>query len=202
MISQKYPTTIEAFAKSGWIKKLNTLVFKFHLNEPVEDTVQDILMKMIETDYLSTWEPSKGSYSNWVYTLALNHCRKYYRRSNTKGGKAIEGAAAIEADSKNDEFIPGVVRESTLGCADAFVESSIFIEELTELVSTKFTAHSSHEFDGVVYNREPGTVFKLIIHEDLDPKEVAERFGTSVEFVYSLIRKLRPIIKRELEPEV
>lgn len=190
-----YPTTVEELVKSGWYSKLKTLVSNFHLNEPVEDTLGDILLEMLEKDYLGRWNSKCGSYSNWLYTFSANVCKKKYNRSNSKGGRAIEGASSLQSSSENDDFTVGVFFEETLNVDvedNNSLDYNLLVEEINKILAA-YPAHSSNEYEGVVYPRDMKTVFNLL-KEEYQPKEIAVLFGTSVEFIYTLIRRMRPLI--------
>lgn len=196
---KNYPKTIEDFVKSPWSKKLKTLISNFKLNEPAEDVYNDIICELIEKDYLKRWNPKYGSYSNWIYTFASNICKKKYNRSNSKGGKAIEGARSITYSSgSEEEFTSGVlfeellVLDTTAPSADADVAFNQMCA-LIERELSKFPANSTNEYEGKVYERDMKTVFNML-REGYSPKEIAERFATSVEFIYVLIRRMRPIV--------
>lgn len=198
------PRTIEEFVSSVWYKRLRTLVSNFHLAEPVEDTVGDIIVELIEKDYLKRWTADAGSYSNWIYTFAGNICKKKYNRSHTRGGYAIENAASLSyTTSENEEFGKGVAFEEFLPtdvvisiCAEESTDYNILVEQIEKMLE-KFPAHSQNTYEGVIYSRDMKTTFKLI-REEYQPKEIAEFFGTSVEFIYTLIRKMRPIVSKAL----
>lgn len=195
MAQNIYPRTVEQLVKSSWYPKLKTLVSNFHLNEPIEDTLGDILLEMLEKKYLERWVPSSGSFSNWIYTFAANLCKKKYNRSNTKGGIAIERASSIQVQSESENPPIGIFFEDTLelesGDFDR-VEYALLCDELNKVLA-EYPAHSSNVHKGITYNRDMRTVFNLL-REEYQPKEIAELFGTSVEFIYTLIRRMRPII--------
>lgn len=187
------PSTLEEFVNSGWYSKLHTLVSKYRLTEPIEDVMQDIMMELACKQYVERYVPESGSFSNWIYTFAGNICKKKYNRSHTKGGYAIETAYTIEPSPISEaSFKKGAVFEDMM-------ESSIFEDgELSITISQieqelkKIKGSSSNEFEGVVYQRDAVTVFRLLV-QDYSAKEIAERFHTSVEFVYTLLRKIRTV---------
>ena len=150
---------------------------------------------MLEKKYLERWVPSSGSFSNWIYTFAANLCKKKYNRSNTKGGIAIERASSIQVQSESENPPIGIFFEDTLelesGDFDR-VEYALLCDELNKVLA-EYPAHSSNVHKGITYNRDMRTVFNLL-REEYQPKEIAELFGTSVEFIYTLIRRMRPII--------
>lgn len=199
--SNATPRTVEDLVRSIWYKRLRTLVSNFRLSEPIEDTLGDIVLELIEKDYLARWTPEAGSYSNWLYTFAGNICKKKYNRSHTRGGFAIENAASLSyTTSENEEFGQGVVFEEYLPtdivlsiCAEESADYNILVEQIEKMLE-KFPAHSQNVYEGVIYSRDMKTTFRLI-REEYQPKEIAEFFGTSVEFVYTLIRRIRPLVK-------
>lgn len=194
-----YPRTVAALVESPWYQKIKTLVVNFKLNEPVEDTVNDILLDMMQKKYLERWDPKSGSYSNWLYTFASNICRKKYNRSNTRGGKAIEGAASITYTSSSDDLVPGLFYEETLQVEDSEPEVTFDFPALCaeiDSILSKYPAHSTNEFNGKVYQRDMLTVFHLL-KQEFTPKEIAECFNTSIEFIYILIRRMRKLLLSE-----
>jgi len=199
MATSKYPKSVAALVESPWYPKLKTLVVNFKLNEPVEDTLGDILLDMLEKKYLERWNPQAGSYSNWLYTFAANICKKKYNRSNTRGGKAIERAASITYTSESDDLVPGVLFEETLQIEDGEPEKTFDFDSLCDEIDrilAQYPAHSTNEFEGVEYARDMRTVFALI-RQEYTPKEIAERFNTSIEFIYTLIRRMRSLLLSE-----
>ena len=192
----QYPTTVEDLVKSPWYQKLKTLVKNFRLNEPLEDTLGDIFVAMLEKEYLSRWSPKAGSYSNWVYTFAANVCKKKYNRSNSKGGRAIEGAATLQSTSNdNEDSVIGIFFEERLNAEqadDRGYDYNLLVEEIEKILSA-YPAYSSNTHEGVTYQRDMKTVFSLL-KDEFQPKEIAVLFDTSVEFIYTLIRRMRPII--------
>lgn len=198
-----YPTTIEAFINSVWYKKVTTLVSNYRLNEPVEDTMGDIVLALIEKDYLARWDKDAGSYSNWIYTFAGNLCKKKYKRSHTIGGFAIENAKSIA--SKNDDDPAsriGKMNEVNEDCdpdlakftisSEASVNYQSLVKEMNRILSS-YPANSTNEFNGVVYERDMKTILNLLLN-DIPAKQIAVMFATSECFVYTLIRKMRTIL--------
>ena len=110
-------------------------------------------------------------------------------------GSNAQDISSIQVASEDDDFHVGVFFEETLkvdsGRFDE-AEYSLLCDELSKILSS-YPAHSSNEFEGVVYQRDMRTVFSLL-QQEYQPKEIAELFGTSVEFIYTLIRRMRPII--------
>jgi len=190
------PSSMTEFVQSPWYPKLFTLVKNFRLNDPVEDVVNDILLDMLEKGYIERWDSSMGSFSNWIYTFSGNVCKKKYNRSHTNGGTKIEYALSIEnSPDSEDSFRKGVVFEDML--EGNMVEDggfNLFLGELREIL-TVYKASSSNVFDGIEYSRDSLTVLELLL-KDYSVKEIAEAFGTSIEFIYILIRRIRSIIKR------
>lgn len=191
----QFPSTVEELVHSIWYSKLKTLIRNFHLHEPEEDTLNDILLQMLEKKYLERWDANHGSFSNWLYTFASNICRKKYNRSNTLGGRAIENAASI-VYAASDDFQPSRCYEERLATAFPNFDYSVFVNQISTILQ-KYPAHSSNVVDGVEYKRDMQTAF-LLLAKDFNVKEVSELFGTSSEFVYTLVRKMRVLISKEI----
>ena len=63
------------------------------------------------------------------------------------------------------------------------------------LAKPRYKEHSYGEWKGEQIPRSMLQVFRYIEREDLDVKEIAQRFQTSQEFVYSLVRKMHTVLR-------
>jgi len=190
-INTKYPKTVEEFMLSKWFSKIATIIRSFHLNEPLEDTIQDVLCSMVQKNYVARWDPVLGgSFANWIYTFVINLCRQKYNRSNSRGGRRIERALSIE-QTFNDESEP---LRSQIPGPSASPEFRLKIDEIRRILrQPEFKHHSVHECGGVVYTRCPATIFDLIL-VGLSQKDIAERLGTSKTYIYSQMKRIRPVV--------
>lgn len=202
-----YPKTPQELFQSDWNAKIRSIVVKFRLNEPVEDTMGDIFMLLVKRDYLSKWNPALGgSFPTYIYKFVSNICLIKYHRSHTVGGLAIEGAFSIMQGNIDDEnggssFVPGTIDEARLRFSDTPDTDSDasydkLVQEIERILSNfRYKEHSYGEWEGKQIPRSMLQVFRYIEQEDLDVKEIAERFQTSAEFVYSLIRKMQTVLR-------
>ena len=75
-----YPKTPEELFKSDWKEKIRFIIFNFHLNEPIEDTLGDVFYFMVKRDYLAKWNPALGgSFSTYIYKFVA-HCWRFSNR--------------------------------------------------------------------------------------------------------------------------
>lgn len=189
--STKYPETVEEFMLSKWFPKIGTIIRSFHLNEPPEDTIQDVLCSMVQKNYVARWDPALGgSFANWIYTFVINMCRQKYNRSNSRGGRRIERALSIEQTFDEEsqplgDMLPG---------PPVSPEFSIKIDEVRRVLrQPEFKHHSVHECGGIIYTRCPATIFDLIL-AGLSQTDIAERLGTSKTYIYSQMKRIRPVV--------
>lgn len=181
MVTQ-YPTSVEAFMQSKWEGKVKSMIGTFNLLDDKEDLFQDIVTAMLEKNYLERWDESKGAYSTWLYMFVRNFLRKRFNHDFCQTGKKLAGAIRLD---KN-------IDETPLSQLFAVEErDNLFIKELLAKFATeKFAANSTNQKDGVEYNRDVLTVCKLMLAGD-SVKEVATKFGTSVQFIYTLLKRAR-----------
>ena len=192
----QYPTNVHEFLDSKWFPKVMTAIKGFHLREEPLDTMQDILVALLEKGYLERWDSSKGSYSGWLYVFVNNILRCKYNRSMTKGGRAIEGAASLERPIKEEggEVLACLITDKRIFQSDIY----IMVEEIQKVLSDpEFAAHSSYNNpNGTIYPRDMRTVFDLLILQHNSIKDIAVKLHTSPQFIYSLVRKMRPLVKQ------
>jgi len=190
------PRTVEEFLESPWASKVNVVIYRFYLNEPVEDTFQDVVLSLLQKDYLARWDIKLGgSFGNWLYTFVIHMCLQKRKRSNTRGGKAIEKARSINRAGKTAEGEDCVM--DLKARPDLPLDFWLRVEEVQQVLSLDtFAYFSSVEYKNVIYNRCPLTIFNLIVEEGLTPAEIASRLKTSVTWVYGQINRIRPVISQ------
>lgn len=199
-----YPKTAEELFMSDWKEKIKFIIFNFHLNEPIEDTLGDVFYFMVKRDYLAKWNPALGgSFSTYIYKFVANLCCVKHHRSHTVGGLAIEGARRLVTTTEDDKgsYVPGTVDEERIGVVNNYDTSNevsyAYLVKSIEIILAKprYKEHSYGEWKGEQIPRSMLQVFRYIEHEDLDVKEIAQRFQTSQEFVYSLVRKMQTVLR-------
>lgn len=188
-----YPTTMENFLASEWVSIVKSIIHKFNLNEDEEDVFQDVISLMLTRNYLGRWDGSKGSYFSWVYTFVFNLCCQKFNRSNTKPGRAIEGAVRLDQfiNNENEEEVLGICIQKHPVAVDFFLR----IEEIIKILSDKqFEAHTYTVYQGKELPRSPRKVFELVVFDNLTPREVAEIMNTSLTWVYNQLKCIRSIV--------
>lgn len=199
-----YPKTPEELFKSNWKEKIRFIIFNFHLNEPIEDTLGDVFYFMVKRDYLAKWNPALGgSFSTYIYKFVANLCCVKHHRSHTVGGLAIEGARRLVTTTEDDKgsYIPGTVDEERIYVVNNYdtsneVSYDYLVQSIERILAKpRYKEHSYGEWNGEQIPRSMLQVFRYIEREDLDVKEIAQRFQTSQEFVYSLVRKMQTVLR-------
>jgi RNA polymerase sigma factor (sigma-70 family) len=195
---QPYPKNIEEFFEMGFTQnirfRINAFNLKDALNNP-EDLVSDVILALMETKYLDRYSPEKGSFKTYLYGFVDNLLKKRYNKENTRHGKFIVSAASLStAPPESDAEFNG--REVYAELLDTGIDESkqvevrCIIEAIKEELRAEHKANSSYVHQGITYERDPATVFELML-KDMDTKEIAETLGVSTQFVYHLLKKVR-----------
>lgn len=194
MTQIKFPKTVEQFIDSDWHRKIYVTIIRFRLKEDPADTMQDILTALFERKYLERWDAAKGSYSGWLYAFVHHELFRKYRRSNSRGGRAIENAHSLDVlrfDDNTDSFI------DLLGEYNPFqFDFAMQINEAFEKLSDpKYRAWSHYTWpNGWTYERDMRTIFYLIVYYGVSTSTIAYAMQTTLSYINSLIRRMRPIL--------
>ena len=164
------------------------------MNNP-EDLVQDILVALMQTDYISRYSLEKGPFTTYIYGFTDNFLKKRFNKENTRHGKFIVSAASLvlaspESDAEfNGKEVYAELLDSGQDLQREVVIHNV-VEEIRRELRENYSANSSNEYNGVLYERDPLTVFNLLM-EDKSVKDVSEILGVSRQFVYHLISKIK-----------
>ena len=199
MDSCSFPRTVDEMLEAGWYDKILKKVKKYTLNDILntpEELVQDVFLQIIKSDYLSRYDPEYRPFEVYIYTLVENLIKKRGIREGTKGGRKIVNHLSLESTSPDDgELEAGVVYLDMLDIPDSqgSTLNNLYLEELirdTAESLKEFKAHSSVDFEGMTVDRDPLTVFKLIL-AGKSVNEIADMMHTSKQFIYFLLNKIR-----------
>ena len=181
------PKNVVELIESEWYSKVKQAINKFHLREDNEDTMQDILTELMEKNYLIRWDETKSSFSTWLYTFVNNRLKKKWNHEHCQAETKL--SQAIRLDRDMDETTVGVLFADTR--VDYNHDAEMLVETIENVLSdARFAASSSNKYEGKVYQRDMKTVFHFLV-EGKDVAEMATIFGTSPQFVYGLVRKLK-----------
>ena len=193
-----YPRTVEEMLEQGWYDKILSKVKKYNLNDILntpEEIVQDIFMDLLKSRYLERYDPEKRNFEVYIYVFVTNSVKKRGIREGSKNGRNIVNHNSLEYTQDEDgASVTGVTfldRIDTLVTEDQY--SDIVIQDLIERTRASlqaFKASSSFIYEGVEYQRDPLTVFNLLLEEKSVP-EIAEILGTSKQFIYNLLQRIR-----------
>lgn len=190
------PHNIDEFIEFGWTDLIRYRIRAFRLNDILnreEDLVQDILISLMDTHYIDRYDNTRP-FSTYVYGFIDNFLKKKYNKENTKNGKNIVNRATLEGSPKDDETqFDGHTVYLDLFKTDTLTEDTMEHMELIDAIRKDleaFPATSSTVYNGVVYNRDPLTVFNLVL-EDYSVIDIARMLDTSRQFVYHLLKKIR-----------
>lgn len=194
----EYPKDIQEFMDQGWTKEIYYRIRVFNLKDALnnpEDLVQDILVSLMQTKYIDRYTVDKGSFSTYIYGFIDNFLRKKYNKEHTRHGKFIVSAASLVTGSPEAESeFDGREVYSDLIDSGIDIQREILIKEVIEEIrkelAENFEANSSYENNGVVYQRDPLTVFNLLM-EGKVAKDIADILGVSCQFIYHLVSKIK-----------
>ena len=200
MDSCNFPRTVDEMLEAGWYDKILRKIKKYHLNDILntpEEMVQDVFLQIIKTDYLSRYDPEYRPFNVYIYVLVENLCKKRGTREGTKGGTLIVNHASLAQTSEgstpeaNTVYLDLLDVEPVTETADDKLYVDALVESTMESL-LQYKAHSSVDVDGVTVERDPLTVFKLIL-EGKSISEIAEIMQTSKQFIYVLLHKIRGV---------
>ena len=193
-----WPRTMQEFIDQGWERniyyRISAFTLKDTLNNP-EDLKQDILLSLIKTGYLDRYDVNKGTFKTYLYGFVDNFLKKKYNKEHTRHGKYIVSAASLSTlpPSDTSEF-DGTEMFVDLMSSDDDCESSavmqILIDSIREELKENFHSSSYNVYNGVVYQRDPLTVFNLML-EGATVMDVAMILDVSRQFVYYLLKNIR-----------
>ena len=192
-----YPKTMQEFLDQGWLKhihyRISAFTLKDSLNNP-EDLSQEILLSLMKTNYLDRYDPEKGAFKAYLYGFVDNFLKKKYNKEHTRHGKFIVAAASLSQSPTDDATFDGTEVYADLLPSDDDCETSVMYRALIDAIrkelSENFTASSSNVYNGKVYQRDPVTVFDLMLNGATVMDE-ATTLDVSRQFVYYLLKIIR-----------
>ena len=177
-------------------KKLRTAVGRYQIEDPVEDLVHAVYLKLITpapsvgTTYLERFDPNKYSISTYLYGFVNNHCNKVFRREHCSVGTAMAHAvrldAPIQKDSEEgDSMLDILMVYELMPEAERNLIRDSIIAALNEPEFARFSSFSS---DGSP--RSIQRMATMVLRDGLTPSEVAEKLEVSVTFVRKQLKRL------------
>lgn len=193
----KIPATLEEFYTSGWANFVKLKISRYNLkdiNNSVEDIFQDMILQMSHYNYIENYDPEGRPFEVYLTVFIFNFMSKRYKKEyGSKYGQLIVSAKGLE------EGLPDDLKESGAKAVEYlermedphanFADYSVLVDSIKADLA-QFKANSSVVHDGVKYDRDPQTVFNLLMEGDTI-KEISEKFETSKQFVYLLLEKIR-----------
>lgn len=194
---QIYPKNLQEFIDQGWDKfiqyRISAFTLKDTLNNP-EDLCQEILLSLIKTQYLDKYIPEKGAFKAYLFSFVDNFLKKKYNKEHTRHGRHIVSAASLSQVPSDEAVFDGTeVYADLLPSADdseTSVMLRVLIDTIREELAESFTASSANVYKGKVYQRDPVTVFNLMI-TGATVMDVATTLNVSRQFVYYLLKNIR-----------
>jgi RNA polymerase sigma factor (sigma-70 family) len=176
--------TFENFI-TEWDSKLEVTIRNYKLKDDVEDIKNQIYLELFEKKYLDRFDDEKATISTWVYGFVKNSLRKRYHKNRRD---LIYNGISIMDDYEEDAvgralflniFVTDLQEDETM--------LKLAIEDIISILSKE--CYAAHSYSSTGIPRDMKTVATMFL-EGLTPKEIAERFETSVQFVYKLIKRI------------
>jgi len=194
---QLYPRNMQEFIDQGWEKfiqyRIAAFTLKDTLNNP-EDLGQEILLSLLKTQYLDRYVPERGAFKAYLFSFVDNFLKKKYNKEHTRYGRHIVAAASLSQTPTEESSFDGTEVYADLLPSDEDCETSVMITVLIEAIRKElaetFSASSANVYNGKVYQRDPVTVFNLMI-KGASVMDVATTLNVSRQFVYYLLKNIR-----------
>lgn len=176
--------TFENFMKE-WDSKLEATIRGFRLHEDIEDVKAQIYLELLEKQYLDRFDDEKSTISTWVYGFVKNSLRKKYHKNNRDfiyNGVSIMDDYDEEAVGQAlflDIFVNDTEQDE--------IDLRLIVEDILKVLSKE--CYAAHSYSSTGIPRDMKTVAIMFL-EGYTPKEISEKFETSVQFVYKLIKRI------------
>ena len=197
MEEKNYPTNMQEFVDQGWEKFIQYRIAAFQLKDTLnnpEDLGQEILLSLLKTKYLDRYDSSRGAFKAYLFGFVDNFLKKKYNKEHTRYGKFIVSAASLSQSPSDDATFDGTEVYADLlpsedDCEENVVMKSLIDDIRRELIEA-YPASSANVYMGKVYQRDPVTVFNLMI-DGATVMDVANTLNVSRQFVYYLLKNIR-----------
>lgn len=187
------PKNVEELYCSGWKEYLLYSIRKYSLkdvNNSPEDLLQDMILQLAEKQYIEKYDPSVSDFTVYLHTFVKNFMSKPYNREHhTVYGQGIVNASPIYpyADDSDDSSV--AISPDVLSSGEGDFTDYVCLVQSLEKDLAEIKTKSKIEYNGKTIDRNPLTVYRLM-REGYEVKDIAEMFGTSKQFVYTLRRKI------------
>jgi len=171
-----------------WDKKITSTILGFHLKNDTEDVKSQLYLDLFEKKYLDRFDSEKSTIATWVYGFVKNYLRKCYN-----SGKRDLIYNGVSIGDNFDENEVGSMLFLNVFVVDSHEEKcdlEITIASILEILDRPQYAAYSKAPDGT--NRDMATVARMFL-SGYTPKEISEKFDTSVQFIYKLLKKIGSI---------
>lgn len=193
------PKTLDEFYNSGWKEYLLYHIRRYQLNDvnhSPEDLLQDMMVQMARTNYIEKFDPevAQGNFMFYIKVFLQNFMSKPYAKEHrTKHGQNIVNHLSLVNVTDQEEASPMEIDYDSVGYNESS-EDLICLLDTIESGLRQIKTESAVEYNGVVLNRDPFTVYKMLL-SGYEIKEIAEIFGTSKQLVYSLRKKILSVVQ-------
>ena len=188
------PQSLEDLYNSGWKEYILYHIRKYSLhdvNNSPEDLLQDMMVQMASTGFVEKFNPEISEFTKYLHTFIKNFMSKPYNKEHkTPYGNLVNhmsiGIGSNDQDGQ-DAYTISCERLSGSNTGD-FTNYVCLVQSLDSDLK-KIREESVVDYDKTKPVRDSYTVYKLLMN-GYDVKDIADLFGTSKQFVYSLRKKL------------
>ena len=176
--------TFENFI-TEWDSKLEATIRSFKLKEDVEDVKNQIYLELLDKAYLDRYDSEKATISTWVYGFVKNSLRKkYHRNARDFIYNGVSIMDDYEEEAVGQALFLNIFANDT---EQDEIYLKIIVEDIIKVLSKE--CYAAHSYSSTGIPRDMKTV-ALMFMEGFTPKEIAQKFETSVQFVYKLIKRI------------
>ena len=194
------PKSLEELYNSGWREYILYHIRKYSLhdvNHSPEDLLQDMMLQMAKTNYVENFDPEVSEFIMYLHAFIHNFMSKPYHRehSTVHGEKIVNHASLVPTTGDISEGSEGNVisHESVASVESNFADAVCLIHSLESDLS-RIKTDSKVEYKDIVVTKDPMTVYKLL-SAGYNVNEIAEIFGTSKQFVYTLRQRILRLVE-------
>ncbi len=182
---QRLPNAADAEAWEAFVQIYAPVVFGFAVKRgcpasEAADLVQEVLVKVADAIRRFDYNPSKGKFRNWLFTIARNHLLNWQRKARSRPygvnhPEWTNSALSREPDSRNDH------------------------ERVWELEYQRQIVYGALPAVEKRVSAAQWNVFQAMVIEDEPPPKVAERLGMSLGSLYVAKSRVLAILREEIQ---
>jgi RNA polymerase sigma-70 factor (ECF subfamily) len=150
-------------------KNLYNFIFKaLNFSEDADDVFQETVLRAFK--YINSYK-KKHSFKTWLFTIAHNEVKRYYRKNKDKTGNRVPGTLGV------DDFADEIIADNESGEIE-------LIRDIYEIAAE--------------LNPKQRNVFFLFYNNKFSIKEIGEITGLKEGNIKFILNRCREIIREKL----